>query len=105
MATQKEMRQYREDFIGTLTTIEFDGFEFVGITVDGPAYENAEGDVVVVKPIAKKEDFDVEDAIAEFDEKLEARLEREKARLEKAAAREAKAKAKLEELEKEEAGE
>ena len=104
MATQKEMRQYREDFIGTLEDVVFDGFTFVGITVDGPAYENAEGDVVVVKPIAKKESFDVNDAIAEYGEKVEARLEREKVKLEKAAEREAKAKAKLEALE-EEAGE
>lgn len=91
MATQKEMREFRENFIAQIENVKFEDFVFVGATVDGPAFENENGDVVVVKPIAKKEGFDVNDAIQEQAERIEARQAREMERAKKAAERAAKA--------------
>lgn len=99
MATQKEMAMFRADFIAAVQEIEVPGFEFAGLSVDGPVFVNVAGDAVVVKSIAKKEGFDVQDALAEWEEKEAARLEREAAKAEKAAARAAKEKAKEEEAE------
>ena len=87
MATQKEMREFRANFITQLEGVDFEGFVFVGNTVDGPAFENEKGDIVVVKPIAKKEGFDVNDAIQAQNEKEQAALEREQERAAKAAKR------------------
>lgn len=92
MATQKEMRQYREDFmVASVEGIKVVGFEYAGMTVDGPAFENEAGDAVVVKTIAKKESFDLNDAIAEYNEKEEAAKQREIERAAKAFEKAAKA--------------
>ena len=101
MATQKEMRQYRLDFINaSVEGIEVEGFVYAGMTVDGAAFENEVGDVVVLKAIAKKESFDLNDAIVEYEEKEAAAKEREVERaakaLEKAEKAAAVAKAKAE---------
>lgn len=90
MATQKEMREMREDIITQLgETVEFEGFEPVGQIVEGMLYMNAKTEsYLVLKPIAKKESFDAEDALAEFAEKETARLEREQEKLQKKAKRE-----------------
>ena len=98
MATQKEMREMRENVINQLSEIEIVGFEYVGQITDGVLLHNTDLDsYLVLKPIAKKEDFDSEDALEEFEDKQAKALEREQARLEKAVKRAEKAKAKLEE--------
>lgn len=103
MATQKEMREFRANFIAELGNMVFDGFVFVGNTIDGPAFENENGDIVVVKPIAKKEDFDVNDAIQAQNEREQAALEREQARAQKALEKAEKEAAKLAEAQAKEA--
>lgn len=94
MATQKEMRQFRDEFMCAVSEMEITGFTFEGFTTDGPVFLNDSGDCVVVKPIAKKEDFDMEDAISEWEEKQIAATQREQDKLDKAAARAEKAQAK-----------
>lgn len=94
MATQKEMKEMRENVIGQLTEISFEGFTFQGQITDGLLYvDNASQGYLVLKPIAKKENFDGEDALQEFQEREQARIEREKAKADKVS----KAKAKKEE--------
>lgn len=84
MATQKEMAVFRAQFIEAVKEIKVDGFEFTGMTVDGPVFTKGE-DAVVVKSIAKKETFDLDDALTEYEDKERARLEREAAKAEKLA--------------------
>jgi hypothetical protein len=60
------------------------GFNFAGMTKEGAAFTNGE-DVFVVKAVVKAESFDLEDALAEYEEA-------EKARMEKAAKAAAKGK-------------
>lgn len=92
MADQKQMKQAREKALELFATMEFEGFEFVGQAVEGAVMRNEEIDAYVVfKPIVKKETFDVEDALQEFEDKAKAAAEREAARLAKAAERAAKA--------------
>ena len=103
MATQKEMRAIREEIIGLVQELDFEGYEFEGIITDGLLFQHqALETFVVLKPIVKKEGFDFEDALLEYQEKQQARLDKEKEKLEKAIVREEKAKAKLEEIEEEE---
>lgn len=96
MATQKEMREMRVNLIEQLMEKELTGFEVVGQISDGVLLQTPDGTFAVVKPIIKKENFDSEDALAEFEEKEQARLEREAEREAKKLAREAKAKEKEE---------
>jgi hypothetical protein len=99
MANQKEMREMRENVITQLAeTVELEGFEPVGQIVEGMLYLNtATESYLVLKPIAKKESFDPEDALQEFADKETARLEREQEKAKKKAEREAKKKEKEEE--------
>ena len=100
MATQKEMREMREEVINLIENTEFANYVFEGIVTDGVLLYNEGLDTyVVVKPIVKKEGFDPEDALQEYEDKQKAKEEREKAKLEKAIARAEKVKAKLEEKE------
>ena len=100
MATQKEMREMREEVITLLETSGVEGYEVQGIITDGILLYNEGFDTyVVLKPIVKKEGFDPEDALQEYEDKQKAKEEREKAKLEKAIARAEKVKAKLEEKE------
>lgn len=90
MATQKEMRQMRVDLIEQLMEKELAGFEVVGQISDGVLLQTEDGTYAVVKPIIKKEGFDAEDSLAEFEEKEQARIEREQEREAKKLAREKK---------------
>ena len=101
MASQKEMREIRENIITQLTeTVEFEGFEPVGQIVEGMLYLNeVTQSYLVLKPIAKKESFDVDDALQEFEDKEKARIEREQERLQNKEKRE---RDKAEKAEKEE---
>ena len=88
MANQKEMRTVRETLINFFNEIEIPNFTVEGQTKEGILLHNTEFDCyAVIKPIVKKEDFDPEDALAEYEEKLQAQLEREKAKEEKAKKR------------------
>ena len=92
MANQKEMKAIREQALEMFKTMEFEGFELVGQAVEGVVMKHVELDAFVVfKPIVKKEGFDVEDALQEFEDKARAAAEREAERLAKAAERAAKA--------------
>ena len=95
MASQKEMREFRELFNVANSEVVVSDFVFAGFIIDGAAFENENGDVVVVKTIAKKEGFDLNDAIAEFNEREAAALEREQARAQKALEKAEKEAAKL----------
>ena len=91
MANQKEMREIRERLVNGVQNMEFEGFEFVGLVVDGVLLQDVKsGAFAVVKPIVKKEGFDADEALQEFVDKESARLEREAERAKKAAEREAK---------------
>lgn len=85
MATQKEMKEMREDILAQLNDkIDFDNFEQIGQITDGMLYFNKATDgYLVLKPIAKKEGFDVDDALQEFEDKEKARIEREQAKAQK----------------------
>lgn len=67
-------------------------FDFVGLTKEGAAFKDAEGEVVVFKVIVKQEGTDIEAQVAEKTEAVA-----------KALAREAEAKAKREKREAEKA--
>jgi hypothetical protein len=93
MATQKEMRTMREQMVEVLSGVGFAGYTFEGVVRDGVLLRHEENETyVVLKPIVKKEEFDAEDALEEYAEKVAKAAEREKEKAEKAAKREAKEK-------------
>lgn len=100
MASQKEMRQAKEDFTKATDQIKVDGYEFVGFGTEGGIFLNKDTDqYVIVKAVAKKEGYDAWEDIEAQEEKEAKALKREEKR--KAKAEKAKAKKK----EKEEEGE
>ena len=72
--TQKQANEVKEIIFGGFVA---DGFTVEGRTKEGLALTNDNGDCIVVKIIAKKDDFDLADAIAEFEEAEANRLEKE----------------------------
>ena len=73
-----EMNETRENFVGALTNLGdtlMEGAVLVGRTSEGLVYETEEG-YTVLKVIVKKADFDLEDALAEYKEKLEAQAKK-----------------------------
>ena len=86
MATQKEMKEMREEVITQIQELEFENFQKIGQIVDGVLLFNLKTQsYLVLKPIAKKDSFDADDALTEFEDKEKARLEREKTKAEKLA--------------------
>ena len=86
MATQKEMREIRENVIEQVQEVEFENFQQIGQIVDGVLLFNLKTQsYLVLKPIAKKDSFDADDALIEFEDKEKARIERETAKAEKLA--------------------
>ena len=86
MLTQKEKQQIREQIFEQLQNFPYAGFEVEGVITDGILLYHAEKDAyVVIKPIVKQESFDAEDALAEYQEKLKNRIERELKKAEKLA--------------------
>ena len=81
MANQKVAKELRSLVLGTVAETEIEGAEFLGFTSEGAVFAIGV-DIVVVRAIVKAEGFDFNDAIAEYDEKLE---KLEKAKLEKKA--------------------
>ena len=77
MATQTEMRTMRTEVIELLSQEVLTGYEQEGIISDGVLLYNSELDThVVLKVIVKKEGFDSEDALNEYQEKQDAIAEK-----------------------------
>jgi len=87
-----EMNATRDAVYVQLEGIEIEGHKFLGRAVEGLVYENAEGLAIVIRVIAKANDFDAEDAVSEYEEKADAKVKKEAEKAEKVA----KAKAKKE---------
>ena len=94
--TQKQAKEVREKLF---TDMILDGFTVEGRTKEGLAFSDEEGNVIVVKIVAKKDDFDLADAIEEFEEAQAKALEKEKKHSEKV--NKAKEKKEKEEIKKE----
>ena len=94
--TQKQAKEVREKLFAEMV---LDGFTIEGRTKEGLAFSDVEGNIIVVKIVAKKDDFDLVDAIEEFEEAEAKALEKEKKHIEKA--NKAKEKKEKEEVKKE----
>ena len=98
--TQKQAKEVREKLFADMV---LDGFTIEGRTKEGLAFSDEEGNIIVVKIVAKKDDFDLADAIEEFEEAQAKALEKEKKHTEKVdKAKEKKAKEETKAKEKEE---
>ena len=94
--TQKQAKEVREKLF---TDMVLDGFTVEGRTKEGLAFSDEEGNIIVVKIVAKKDDFDLADALEEFTEAEAKALEKEKKHTEKV--NKAKEKKEKEEVKKE----
>ena len=100
MLSQKQAKEIREKLFADMV---LDGFTAEGRTKEGLAFSDEEGSVIVVKIVAKKDDFDLADAIEEFEEAQAKALEKEKKHTEKVnKAKEKKEKEETKAKEKEE---
>ena len=100
MLSQKQAKEVREKLFADMV---LDGFTVEGRTKEGLTFSDEEGNVIVVKIVAKKDDFDLADAIEEFEEAQAKALEKEKKHAEKVdKAKEKKAKEETKAKEKEE---
>ena len=100
MLSQKQAKEVREKLFADMA---LDGFTVEGRTKEGLAFSDEEGNIIVVKIVAKKDDFDLVDAIEEFEEAQAKALEKEKKHAEKVdKAKEKKAKEETKAKEKEE---
>lgn len=89
-----QMNEIKANFIeATQVTIkEALCLDFIGESKEGFIFKNEDGDALVIRLVAKKDDFDVADAIAEREEQLvkakakeeEMKVKREKREAEKA---------------------
>ena len=85
MLNQKEKIEMRKNVIEFLLDVEFPNYEVLGVITDGILLQHVENEgYIVLKPIAKKDDFDADDALAEYAEKIKAREEREAEKARKA---------------------
>ena len=94
--TQKQAKEVREKLFADMA---LDGFTIEGRTKEGLAFSDVEGNIIVVKIVAKKDDFDLADALEEFVEAEAKALEKEKKHSEKV--NKAKEKKEKEEIKKE----
>ena len=100
MLSQKQAKEVREKLFADMV---LDGFTVEGRTKEGLAFYDEEGNIIVVKIVAKKDDFDLADAIEEFEEAQAKALEKEKKHAEKVdKAKEKKTKEETKAKEKEE---
>ena len=100
MLSQKQAKEVREKLFADMV---LDGFTVEGRTKEGLAFSDEEGNIIVVKIVAKKDDFDLVDAIEEFEEAQAKALEKEKKHAEKVnKAKEKKEKEETKAKEKEE---
>ena len=80
--TQKQAKEVREKLFADMV---LDGFTIEGRTKEGLAFSDVEGNIIVVKIVAKKDDFDLADALEEFEEAEAKALEKELAKKAKEA--------------------
>ena len=80
--TKKEEMQVRENIAQAIQGMTIEGLSFEGDTIEGLAF-NYEDRVFIIKTICKKMDFDLIDALEEFDEREAKRIEREQKAQEK----------------------
>ena len=85
MLNQKIKLEMRKNLIEYLEKVEYPNYQVLGIITDGILLQHVENEgYVVLKPIVKKDDFDADDALAEYAEKIKAREEREAEKAKKA---------------------
>ena len=94
---QKQAKEVREKLFEQM---KFDGFTVEGRTKEGLALADENQNIIVIKIVAKKDDFDLADALEEFIEAEAKTLEKEKKHAEKV--NKAKEKKEKEEVKKEE---
>ena len=80
--TKKEEMRIREEIAQVVQGMTVEGLDFEGETIEGLAF-SYEDRVFIIKTICKKEDFDLADAMEEFDEREAKRIEREQKAQEK----------------------
>lgn len=79
MLNQKIKLEMRKNLIEYLEKVEYPNYQVLGIITDGILLQHTENNgYVVLKPIVKKDDFDADDALAEYEEKVKARQQKEK---------------------------
>ena len=97
---QKQAKELREKLFEQM---KFDGFTVEGRTKEGLALADENQNIIVIKIVAKKDDFDLADALEEFEEAEAKALEKEKKHAEKVnKAKEKKEKEETKAKEKEE---
>ena len=85
MLNQKAKLEMRKNLIEYLEKVEYPNYQVLGIITDGVLLQHTENNgYVVLKPIVKKENFDVDDALAEYEEKIKARQQKEQEKEKKA---------------------
>ena len=108
---RKEQDRVRTSLVDQIARMEFfvaedRTFDFVGLTKEGAAFRDVEGEVVVFKVIVKQEGTDIDSQVAEKTEavakaeaaRAKAQADREKREAEKAEKAAAKAKAEAEKV-------
>lgn len=90
MRNQKEQKVSREAFLTTIESVEFEGFERLGVTKEGILFQDADGNFNTVKVIAHKDGFDADGALKEKADAIAKAEEREAEKAKKAKEREAK---------------
>ena len=105
---RKKGKAVREKVYEALAGFGAEGVEYVGRGTEGNIYDVGDGDNIVIRVIAKSEDFDAQGAVNEYDKKQ--KVAEEKAKQSKAKATkdkkkradvvEQKVKATIEKLEK-----
>lgn len=88
----KEAKALRTKINEQTATLEIEDFDFVGFTSEGSAFENEDGDSLVIRTIVKAEGTDIHALVAEFTAKQKAIEDKAKAKAEKVAKAKAKEK-------------
>lgn len=85
MLNQKIKLEMRKNLIEYLEKVEYPNYQVLGIITDGILLQHTENNgYVVLKPIVKKDDFDPDEALAEYEEKMKARQQKEQEKKKKA---------------------
>ena len=82
MLSQKQAKEVREKLFADMV---LDGFTVEGRTKEGLALADENQNIIVIKIVAKKDDFDLADALEEFEEAEAKALEKELAKKAKEA--------------------
>lgn len=85
MLNQKVKVEMRKNLMEFLGMLEFPDYQVLGIITDGILLQHTTNNgYVVLKPIVKKDEFDADDALAEYEEKIKARQQKEQEKEKKA---------------------